>query len=148
MANTAISIPFYISKDGAALTGQAAEMNFENLFTVDSVDKLAAAPAIQEIGGGWYKFDVAYGVSPFDSGDLTGVIDADKDGVNGLTDTERYVPVQVKLAYYAPLRQVCNMSQDKITGDMSVKNASGQTIIKFAFTEDDDSISRLPGEAS
>ena len=82
MANTAIDIPFYVSKDGVPLIGAAAEMNFEYLKTIGGADKSSSAPAISEIGGGWYKFSAAYGTAPFDVGDLVGVIDADKDGDN------------------------------------------------------------------
>ena len=61
MANTAIEIPFYVSKDGEPLTGAAAQMDFESLKTLAGTDKSGSAPTISEIGGGWYKFSVAYG---------------------------------------------------------------------------------------
>ncbi|MDD5011102.1 MAG: hypothetical protein PHQ00_03155, partial [Phycisphaerae bacterium] len=61
MANTAIDIPFYVSRDGLPLSDAAAEMNFEFLKTVGGTDKIASAPSISEIGGGWYKFSAAYG---------------------------------------------------------------------------------------
>jgi len=101
MANSAITIPFYVARDGEPLTGAAAEMAFESLRTLAGVDKSASAPAISEIGGGWYKFSVTYGTAPFDAGDLVGVIDADKDGDNGLANAERYIPVEVRLDFYA-----------------------------------------------
>ncbi len=34
-------------------------------------------------------------------GDLVGVIDADKDGVNSLTSAERFIPVEVRLDFYS-----------------------------------------------
>ena len=144
MANTAIEIPFYVAKDGTPLTGAATEMNFEYLKTLDGTDKLALAPAISEIGGGWYKFSVAYGAAPFDCGDLAGVIDADKDGDNSLANAERYIPVEVRLDFYALARSVYKMSQDKLTGDMEIKNSSGSTILKFDMTDGSNEITREP----
>jgi len=147
MANTAIEIPFYVAKDGEPLTGAAGEINFESLKTLAGSDKSGSAPGISEIGGGWYKFSVAYGTSPFDSGDLVGLIDADKDGDNNLANAERYIPVEVRLDFYALMRLVNKMSQDKLTGDMLVKNGSGNTILKLGITDAASTISRNPGEA-
>ncbi len=101
MANSNIVIPFYVAADGLPLTGAAAEMEFESLKTLAGVDKSGSAPAITEIGGGWYKFSATYGTAPFDAGDLVGVIDADKDGDNSLGNAERYIPVEVRLDFYA-----------------------------------------------
>ena len=104
MANTTIEIPFYVAKDGVALTSAAAEMEFETLDALDGTDKSGSAPAISEIGGGWYKFSAIYGTAPFDAGDLVGVIDADKDGNNTLSNAERYIPVEIRLDFYAMAR--------------------------------------------
>ena len=106
MANSAIEIPFYVTSDSAALTGAAAEMEFKSLDLLDGTDKSGSAPSISEIGGGWYKFAVAYGTAPFDAGDLVGVIDVDKDGGNSLSNAERYIPVEVRLDFYAMGRLV------------------------------------------
>ena len=144
MANTAIEIPFYVAKDGVPLTGAAAKMDFEYLKTLDGTDKLALAPAISEIGGGWYKFSVAYGIVPFNSGDLVGVVDADKDGDNSLANAERYIPVEVRLDFYALMRSVYKMSQDKLTGDMEIKNSNGGTILKFDITDGSNEVTREP----
>ncbi len=148
MANTAIEIPFYVASDGQPLAGAAAEMNFESLKLLDGTDKSSSAPSISEIGGGWYKFSVTYGTAPFDAGDLIGVIDADKDGDNGLANAERYIPVEVRLDFYALARSVNKMSQDKVTGDMLIKNNSGDTILKLAITDSDTLLDREPGAAS
>ena len=145
MANTAIEIPFYVAKDGEPLTGASAEMDFENLKTIDGVDKSLSAPTISEIGGGWYKFSVAFGTAPFDAGDLTGVINADKDGVNNLANVEKNIPVEVRLDFYALSRLVSNMSQDKLTGDMLLKNDSGDTILKLGITDSAVTLDRVPG---
>jgi hypothetical protein len=144
MANTAIEIPFYIAKDGQPLVGAAGEMNFESLKTISGTDKISSAPVISEIGNGWYKFSAAYGVVPFDSGDLVGVIDADKDGDNQLANAERYVPVEVRLDFYSLMRNVCKMTQNKITGDMEIKNSAGNTILKLDITDSDSEVVREP----
>lgn len=104
MANTTIEIPFYVALGGEPLTGAANEMEFENLRTITGTDKSGSAPTISEIGGGWYKFSITYGTAPFDAGDLVGVIDTDKNGSNGLLNTERYIPVEVQLDFYAMKR--------------------------------------------
>jgi hypothetical protein len=147
MANTAIVIPFYVAQDGGPLTGAAAQMEFESLLTLGGVDKSGSAPAISEIGGGWYKFSVAYGTAPFDDGDLVGLIDADKNGSNSLAGIERYIPIEVRLDFYALMRLVNKMSQDKVTGDMTVKDGSGGTILKLAVTDGASTLDREPGAA-
>ena len=101
MANSVIEIPYYVSKDGSPLTGATAQMEFESLRTLGGTDKSGSAPSIIEIGDGWYRFSVTYGTAPFDAGDLVGVIDADKNGTNGLSNAERYIPVEVRLDFYA-----------------------------------------------
>jgi len=146
MANTAIEIPFYVASGGSPLTGAAAEMNFESLQTLAGTDKSASAPVISEIGGGWYEFPAAYGTAPFDAGDLVGVIDADKDGDNALTYAERYIPVEVRLDFYGLLRLVNKMSQDKLTGDMLIKDAAGDTILKLGIADGSQTLDRDPGE--
>ncbi len=147
MSNTAIEIPFYVAKDGSPLTGAASEMEFESLKTLGGVDKSGSAPAISEVGGGWYKFGAAFGTTPFDGGDLIGVIDTDKDGTNSLANAERYIPVEVRLDFYGLSRLVNKMSQDKLTGDMLVKNEAGQAILKLGITDGDTTLDRVPGEA-
>ncbi len=147
MANTAIEIPFYVASDGQPLTGAAAEMEFESLKLLDGTDKSGSAPAISEIGGGWYRFGVAYGTAPFDAGDLVGVIDADKDGNNSLADIERYIPVEVRLDFYALMRLVNKMSQNKTSGDMLIKDADDNTILKLDITDGDSTLDRDPGAA-
>jgi hypothetical protein len=147
MANSAIEIPFYVAKDGEPLTGAAGQMDFESLKALNGTDKSGSAPSISEIGGGWYKFSVAYGSAPFDVDELAGVIDADKQGNNNLANAERYIPVEVRLDFYALARLVNKMSQDKLTGDMSVKNASGNIILKLEINEAESTLDRTPGTA-
>ncbi len=144
MANTAIDIPFYVSRDGLPLSGAAAEMEFESLETIDGTDKIASAPTIYEIGSGWYKFSTAYGTEPFDSGDLIGVIDADKDTNNNLANTERYIPVEIRLDFYSLMRSVYKMTQDKLTGNMEIKDSNGNTILKLDITDSESQVVREP----
>jgi len=148
MPNSAIKIPLYVAKDGQPLIGAAAQMEFDHLMTLDGVDKSASAPAITEIGGGWYAFELAYATAPFDAGDLVGVIDADKDGANDLTDAERLIPVEARLDYYGLARLVNQMSQNKTTGDMQLKDQAGSTILQLAISDSDQSFSRTPGAGS
>jgi hypothetical protein len=126
------------------LSGAAAEMNFESLRMIGGTDKSGSAPAISEIGGGWYKFSAAYGSAPFDGGDLVGVIDADKNESNKLANAERYIPVEVRLDFYALMRNVYKMSQDKLTGDMEIKNSGGGTILILDITDGDSEVVREP----
>ena len=148
MANTAIEIPFYAAKDGQPLTGAAVQMDFESLKTLAGADKSASAPSISEIGGGWYKFSIAYGTAPFDAGDMIGVIDADKNGANSLANAERYIPVEVRLDFYALARSVNKMSQDKTNGDMLIKNDTGDTILKLGIADGTTTLQREPGAVS
>lgn len=148
MANSNIEIPFYASSGGAGLTGAAGEMDFEFLNTLAGVDKSASTPAISEIGGGWYKFPVAYGIAPFDDGDLVGVIDTDKNDTNQLSDAERFIPVEIRLDFYALNRLVGPMAQNKINGDMTIKNNSGNTILELEITDNEQTIDRNPKAVS
>ncbi len=147
MANTAIEVPFYVSNDGEPLTGAAAQMDFESLRTLAGADKSSSAPTVSEIGGGWYKFSVAYGTAPFDAGDLVGVVDADKNGNNNLANAERYIPIEVRLDFYALMRLVNKMSQNKSTGDMEIKDSSGNTILELSITDGESTLDREPGIA-
>ena len=144
MPNTAIEIPFYVASDGAPLTGASAEMEFESLKLLDGTDKSGSAPSVSEVGGGWYKFSITYGTAPFDAGDLVGVIDADKDGDNSLANSERYIPVEVRLTFYALWRLVNKMSQNKSTGDMTIKDDGGNTILSLDITDGASSVDRDP----
>ncbi len=145
MANTAIEIPFYIAKDGEPLTGAAGQMEFESLKTLSGADKSGSAPSISEIGSGWYKFSASYGSAPFDAGDIVGVIDVDKNGQNNLANAERYIPIEVRLDFYGLARLVNKMSQDKLSGDMMIKNDAGATILKLGITDGEATLDRDPG---
>lgn len=144
MANSAIDIPFYVAKDGAPLIESAVEMGFDSLQTIGGIDKIASTPVISEIGGGWYKFSVAFGTSPFDEGDLVGAIDADKNGTNHLAPAERFIPVEVRLDFYSLMRSVYSMTQNKLDGNMEIKNANGDTILKLNIVDNTSQVERTP----
>ncbi|MBE0537440.1 MAG: hypothetical protein IH624_17390 [Phycisphaerae bacterium] len=148
MANSPIAIPFYVTHNGAPLTGAAGEMAFVHLRTLGGADKSPEAPAITEIGGGWYAFAVAWGTAPFDAGDLFGVIDADRSGVNALDSDERYKPVEARLGLYAPARLVNRMTQSTLNGDMVIHDADGDAILTLRMADDGDGVlERIPGAA-
>ena len=148
MANSNINIPFYVANGGLPLIGSAAEMEFDFLKTLDGVDKLDSAPAITEIGIGWYRFPITYGSTPFDAGDLVGVINADKNSVNDLTDSERYIPVEIRLDFYALNRLVGPMTQNKVSGDMTIRNNAGDAILELAITDNEETLERHPKAVS
>jgi len=144
MANSAIDIPFYVAKDGSPLIESAGEMGFDSLQTIGGTDKIVSAPVISEIGGGWYKFSVAFGTAPFDEGDLVGAIDADKNGNNLLAPAERFIPVEVRVDFYGLMRSVYLMTQNKLNGNMEIKNANGNTILKLNVNDNASEVERTP----
>ncbi len=77
----------YFSQDGVPATGLYPFWNA--LYRADGQSVMAFAPAVSEIGGGWYRFELAKGIAPWDSGQLVGVI----DGGAQLGGAERYLPV-------------------------------------------------------
>jgi len=92
----------YVSNAGVPETGLVAgsDIVWESLDTGENgTDKSGSAPAIVEIGGGWYSFDITLGTAPWDveTEDLVGVIDCDTDGDAGLADADRYKPVAITL---------------------------------------------------
>jgi hypothetical protein len=104
MEYSAKTFTFYVSNHGTPLIGAAATMAFINLCWLDGTDKIANKPTIVEIGlttvrSGWYGFVLTYGSPPFTQ-DLIGVIDADVGAVNGLDDSDRYIPIKVSQQDY------------------------------------------------
>ena len=64
-----------------------------------------------------------------------------------IPDAERYIPFEVRLDFYGLMRLVNKMSQDKFTGDMAIKDSSGNTILKLGITDGENSLEREPGIA-
>ena len=78
----------YFADNGAPKTGLAPR--WEHLLTAQNgTDKSGSAPAITELGGGYYKFDITFGTAPWDviGEDLLGVV----DGGSALAEVERYI---------------------------------------------------------
>jgi hypothetical protein len=76
-----------------------------------------------------------------------GVVDADKNGNNNLANAERYIPIEVRLDFYSLMRLVNKMSQSKNTGDMAIKDSSGNTILELSITDGESTLDRDPGIA-
>lgn len=74
----------YISDNGNPATGLT--LTWEYLLKVSDGIAFTPQPTFTEIGGGWYKFDIAV------SEDVVGVIDA---SASIAIDSERYVPIYV-----------------------------------------------------
>ncbi|MCK5270191.1 MAG: hypothetical protein KAJ46_05370, partial [Sedimentisphaerales bacterium] len=84
----------YFTDAGVPKTGLSPD--WESLVTAENgTDKGGSAPAVTEVGGGWYNFEVTYGTTPWDvtTEDILGVI----DGGSSLVDADRYKPVCVSL---------------------------------------------------
>lgn len=84
----------YFSDAGTPKTGLTPD--WESLLTASAgTDKSGSAPAIAEVGGGWYKFQVLFGVAPWNvvDEDLVGVI----DGGDTLSGADRYKSVVITL---------------------------------------------------
>jgi len=112
----------YITEDGAPKTGLTPTWN--SLRAIDGTDKSASAPSIDEIGGGWYKFELTYGTAPFDVAELVGVIDAG----SSLAGYERYIPVVITLRDLALVRQVNKAVYDTATMTETIYADDGTTI--------------------
>jgi len=106
----------FLTENGAPKTGLNPTWNC--LKTTGGVDKSAAAPAIAELGGGWYVFEVTHGVNPFDTPELVGVIDA---GAN-LSNYERYVPVTISRRDLALSKLVNKAAYNLVTGVETIRN--------------------------
>jgi len=93
--------------------------SWSSLRAADGTDKSGDAPAISEVGGGWYSFDLHYGDAPFDVAELVGVIDA---GAGVGVKLNRYQPVRMSLRDLAPVRQVNLALHDLETGVTTYRN--------------------------
>jgi hypothetical protein len=82
-------------------------------------------PAITEIGGGWYKFD-----QPDISEDLIGVV----DGTATLSDTDRYVPVNLTPDDFGMTDLIDALIEgsqelDKDNDELIIKRRDGTTVL-------------------
>ncbi len=129
MAAGSVTYTIFITEDGAPKTGLTP--GWEYLHALDGTDKSGSAPAISEIGGGWYKFLLTYGTAPFDVDDLRGSIDADA----GLVNYERYIPITISLNDLALDYMARGSSHDKATDIVQVQNAAGNNVVKHTYAE-------------
>jgi hypothetical protein len=77
----------YFSQSGVPAAGLTPA--WHSLHETGGADRVAQAPAITAVGGGWYRYEAVKGTAPWEAGNLVGVIDG---GVT-LGGAERYVPV-------------------------------------------------------
>lgn len=104
----------YITENGIPKTGLTP--TWEYLYNLSGNDKSSDAPTISEIGGGWYKFSVTYGTTPFNVAELVGVIDAGA----ALSNSERYIPVTISIRDAALMIFSNYAVYNKSTGDNTV----------------------------
>jgi len=135
----------YFSDGGTPKTGLTP--TWESLLTAeDGTDKSGSAPTISEIGGGWYGFEVIYGVAPWNvaTEDLVGVI----DGGSALADADRYKPVALTLRGLGLARIAHKGVQNKATGTITIYATDGVTEeLNLAMTDAAGAITRTPGAA-
>ena len=134
----------YFTKGGVPQTGLSP--TFEHLLTTGDAcggaseagtDKSGSAPTIYEIGGGFYKFDVAFGAAPWDV-TARGLVAA-IDGGSALADIERYKPVILLPQMLALARLGHKAVQDKSTGTIELYSMDGVTVIAELTLSDDGS---------
>ncbi len=120
----------YITESGTPKTSLTP--TWASLRSIDGTDKSANAPAISEIGGGFYKFELVYGTSPFDVAELVGVIDAG----SSLVGYERYIPVNISLRDLAAVKLVNKASYDLASGVETIRNdADDGDEISFSLSQ-------------
>ena len=98
-------------------------------------------PAITEVGSGWYKFDITFGVAPWTATtqDLVGVI----DGTATLAGADRYKPIVISLRGLALARIGHKGVQNKTTGDIDIYKTDGATKeLKLNMTDTTTAIER------
>lgn len=123
----------YISSGGVPQMGLSPSWLY--LYSIDGEDKLADAPLISEIGGGWYKFEVIFGHEPFTSAELVGVIDAGEL----LSEFERFVPVNISLRDLAAVKLMNKANYDIASGIEIVRNDSDtEDEIRFKLSQTGD----------
>ena len=140
----------YITNVGVPQTGLFPK--WEYLYESDGIDIIAAAnndAPITEIGGGFYKFSITFGNSPWTSTtkSLVGVINTDpnpSDLIN-LTGTEKYIPIEITLAGLSGARITHKGIQNKTSGNVDIYNIDGAAKeMKLAFSDDATHITRDP----
>ncbi len=130
----------YITESGSPKTGLTP--TWEYFYAIDGTDKSGSAPSLSEIGGGWYKFEVTYGTSPFDVAELVGVIDAG----SSLSNYERYLPVIITLRDLALAKMVNKASYDLVSGVETIRNDGDDgNELQLTLSQTDNVETRVPG---
>ena len=115
----------YFTDGGLSKTGLSP--TWKSLLTAveNGTDKSGSAPTIVEIGGGYYTFNIDYGVAPWDdkTKDLVGEI----DGGSSLVTSDRYKPVVITLRGMALAKIAHKGVQNKGTGDVDIYDVDGTT---------------------
>ncbi len=135
----------YVSDAGVPRTGLT--LQWRSLYSARSgTDKTGSAPAINEIGDGWYGFDIIFGKAPWDltDEDLVGVIDVGTE----LIGLDRYRPVAITLRGLGLARIAHKGSQNKINGQIDIYATDGITKeLTLEMNDQSDSIIRNPRPA-
>ena len=109
------------------------------------------APAIEEIGGGFYAFNILFGTLPWDTKteNLLAVIDADPDDSETMAPAERYIPIEINVLDYAFVKIAGKGVQTKSSGDVIYYDIDGSTAIFQAdMTNGSSTITRAPAAPS
>ena len=134
----------YFTDNGAPKEGLTP--TWATLLTAENgTDKSASAPAINELGGGLYNFDITFGAAPWDvmDEDLLGVI----DGGSSLANVDRYKFAAFTLRGLALARIAHKGLQNKSTGVIDIYATDGVTReLKLDMAENDETIARTPSK--
>ena len=135
----------YVSEAGQPKTGLTP--TWLSLRTAENAaDRSAQAPAIDEIGGGWYRFDITYGQEPWDikTEDLVGVI----DNGNTMIGLDRYKPIVISLRGLALARIAHKAQQNKADGHVTLYQTDGvNPEMQLTMSETTVSLTRQPDAA-
>jgi hypothetical protein len=99
--------------------------SWDHLYSTDGTDKSGDAPTISEIGGGWYKFELTYGQTPWNVAELVGVIDAGDE----VLDAQRHVPICVSLRDLGFAFLTNTRRQTIATGLIEILEDDGSTVL-------------------
>ncbi len=113
----------YIADGAGPRTGLSPA--WEYLLALDGADKSGAAPAISEIGGGWYKFELTYETAPWDVAELVGLIDAGSE----ILDAQRYIPISISLRDLGFAFLTNKRQQTIASGLIEVLDDDGATVL-------------------
>ena len=133
----------YIADGAGPKTGLSP--TWEYLLAIDGTDKSGSAPAISEIGGGWYKFTLTYGTAPWDVAELVGVIDAGST----IMDAQRYIPVVISNRDFAFAFLAAKREKLLANGIVILFDTDGSTeVARYTPSADATSETLTPGAPS